>query len=389
MFNKIKDLILSLDTVINKYQKSHFKYYKKLSFKDLLYIGLTKIANNDGYKPATHKYIYATKSHISTQAVHKAMKSIPIDAYKELSNMLYKKYLKNYDNRILLIDGSAISLPKSIMDENPDVDYRITSTKSYCKALLTTIYDLNHKAPMAQIVTTVFDERKAFLQLRDTLRPKDILIFDRGYYSLKMLKTLTKAGHFVIFRISRTNKKIYRLDESDNYKYLTRKVTYTIASTEYVMLTNLPKDIYPVDTIKNLYHSRWAVEEYYKVLKMQEDGKFYNCKSWKTLNQRLELQYLLNQLIATIYHINLPNPSQAYLQSKEKYSPTYALDYMCGFMYLLFYKPKRYLKDLKNLIIHVNAYCKTIIINNRKFPRIAVVNNCKWYRRKQQKSVDP
>ena len=62
---------------------------------------------------------------------------------------------------------------------------------------------------------------------------------------------------------------------------------------EYTFVTNLEPTLYPIQTIKALYHQRWDIEEFYKVLKTRLGGDFYNYKTVEAMYRKLYFQALV------------------------------------------------------------------------------------------------
>jgi hypothetical protein len=69
------------------------------------------------------------------------------------------------------------------------------------------------------------------------------------------------------------NNIFIEVDELKSFYYNKRKVTirylhYKIGENDYHLATNLfDKDKFPLETIKVLYHKRWSIEEYFKLVK--------------------------------------------------------------------------------------------------------------------------
>ena len=113
------------------------------------------------------------------------------------------------------------------------------------------------------------------------INPNDILVFDRGYYSDDIRKLLETNGLHYIFRLPCSNNycKLEGNDTKIKGEKNLRKIEYIINNKEYYLLTNLDVTEFPYEKLRDLYHYRWAVEEYFKQLKTHVSSDFYSLRS--------------------------------------------------------------------------------------------------------------
>ena len=83
------------------------------------------------------------------------------------------------ERRIFAIDGSKINLPLNCKDEGFQAPNAISH---YPQALLTVLYQLRAKIPHGYDISKNFDERRGATQLMQYLQPRDIVVFDRGFF---------------------------------------------------------------------------------------------------------------------------------------------------------------------------------------------------------------
>ena len=72
-----------------------------------------------------------------------------------------------------------------------------------------------------------------------------------------------------------------------------RLIKYTIAETTYCIGTTLTHKQYETDTFKDIYHSRWGVEELYKVSKEFIIVDDFHGKSQRGVKQELFAHFVL------------------------------------------------------------------------------------------------
>lgn len=82
--------------------------------------------------------------------------------------------------RFLAVDGSDVSLPVEFVG----LGCPKSTNGHYATAKISGLYDVNMKIPINFYLFTHGNERKALLeQIKLFVRPGDVIICDRGYYS--------------------------------------------------------------------------------------------------------------------------------------------------------------------------------------------------------------
>lgn len=85
-----------------------------------------------------------------------------------------------------------------------------------------------------------------------------------------------------------------------------RIVKYTIADETYFIGTNIfDKVNYPVEKLKDLYHSRWQIEEHYKFLKCNTGFKYIHSKSENGIKQEMYLNFFITQIVRGLEYMNI------------------------------------------------------------------------------------
>jgi hypothetical protein len=221
------------------------------------------------------------------ETIFKVLNKRIISAYEEETNKSYR--LNN--QRIFAVDGSKINLPRELIEEG----YKTPSDNAhYPQGLVSCLYQLKSKIPYDFDLVKHGDERKcALLHLR-SLKENDIVVYDRGYFSYAMLYYHVKAGVYPVFRLQKnTYKEIEEFRNSDQVDQIItinpstdtsrdikkkfpdiiivplrfRLIKYTVAETTYCIGTTLMDKQYEINLFKDIYHSRWGIEELYKVSK--------------------------------------------------------------------------------------------------------------------------
>ncbi len=186
--------------------------------------------------------------------------------------------------RVFAIDGTEINLQRS-----PDLDERFgTPEGAHCpQVLLSVLLDVCAKLPMDLEASFVGNERDHLLSMLESLEAGDLLILDRGYPSHELLQVLSlskidfmirvpASNTFAIvdeFRQSGSSDRVFRLMPPDgrprHWIPLDVRLVRIAApdGTQSYFLTSLRRTELGLRQLRELYHMRWEVEEFFKLLK--------------------------------------------------------------------------------------------------------------------------
>lgn len=384
MNSKINQLRNFFRDVCKTYHEKNFQRNRKLNFTHMLYF-LLKINFKDEIYSSVNKSLKNNNIvNVSKQALAKKRQLINCEDIKDIFNKLVKHA---YNSGIIkntftyAIDGSKISYKKCLSFEG----FKLTPCKTYTKALLSTVYDVDNKIPVNCTVTRKFDEREAVIKdLITTFKKDDIVIFDRGYFSKKLVTVLNQNKLKFVFRMVKSSTLVKTLNdnkiddniffiEDESYKFFMRVVKYTIEKTDYYLGTNMFFE--DITYLSNLYHKRWFVEEFYKTIKSDLKANNLSCNNFNK-NQ----QNIYSQMIIDILARYLEILTEYYLKKCPK---NYQLNHRSSIrslndniIYLLLFKKSNHklIKQLHILKIEV-VYCKP----NRRFKRIRISPVSKWY----------
>jgi len=221
-------------------------------------------------------------------------------------------------HRIFAVDGSKINLPRQLIGYG----YRIPSDNAhYPQGLLSCLYQLKSKIPMDFDLVPHANERALARTHLTTLSENDVVVYDRGYFSYAMLYEHTQRSIHPIFRIktkasrvidefiasSKTDEIVEIIPTKEgqigihkHYPGCTGKplplrlVKYTVAGTTYILGTTLfESQTYSVDDLSNVYHSRWGIEELYKISKKLMTIEDFHGQSERSVKQELFAHFVL------------------------------------------------------------------------------------------------
>ena len=159
--------------------------------------------------------------------------------------------------------------------------------------------------------------RRATLAHLAALEPRDVVVYDRGYYSFWMLQSHLERGLHAVFRLKRNANALFREfirgpraealvtvrpssttreqhPEAALRPCRVRLVKYTVGESDYALATTLlDRRRYPASALAELYHGRWAIEELYKVSKQRLAVEEFHGRGERTVKQEVFAHFSL------------------------------------------------------------------------------------------------
>ena len=217
-----------------------------------------------------------------------------------------------HGHRVFAVDGSKLTLPRPLVEAG----YKTPGERAhYPQGLLSCLLRLQSRLPVDFDLCAHGNERVAALAHLQALRPSDLVVYDRGYYSFEMLRAHDERGLHAVFRLKRkAGRAIDRflaserrdttepiLPGPDALRELRRRhpgrqwrplrlrlVKYTRGGTEYALGTTLlDRRRYRVDALADLYHARWGIEEMYRISKQFLEIGHFHGRSERLVRQEL------------------------------------------------------------------------------------------------------
>ena len=258
----------------------------------------------------------------SVSAFVQARSKIKHDAFISIFKMFNEKsrVSKTYNGyRLIAIDGSVLPIDNSFSDSQTTILKCNQNNKSYSAFHLNASYDLLECTYDDLIIQgqAKFHENEAFCQLVDRYKgEKAIFIADRNYESLNCFEHVTHSKNKYLIRVKDIHSKtsitksfgpfpddefdveVTRLlsrrstnqikNHPETYKYMPRNqkfdylnedlkvpyefhariVRFKITEDTYeCIVTNLSREEFSKEELKELYHKRWGIETSFRELK--------------------------------------------------------------------------------------------------------------------------
>lgn len=245
-------------------------------------------------------------------------------------------------HRLFAIDGSKINLPRDLVACGYSTPAK---TAHYPQGLLSCLYQLQSRLPFDFDLASHANERLSAIAHLEVLQTGDVVVYDRGYFSYRLLHRHHERGLHAIFRLQENSSGAIRAffanaEQTDieitvaappqaraqspelNLPPLQlRLLKYDIAGTVFCLGTTLlDRQRYPLPVFIDVYHGRWGIEELYKVSKCIFNIEDFHSRTERGVKQEIFAHFLLitlNRLFANRADIEL-NPDW------DPHSPGYA-----------------------------------------------------------------
>lgn len=362
---------------------------------------------------------------IAASAFSAARKKLDASIFSTLNTRIIAAYEADLGeqywlgHRVFAVDGTKINLPRQLLNK----PYETPSDNAYYpQGLVSCLYQLKSKIPYDFELAAHYNERTLALSHLKTLRPNDLVIYDRGYFSYAMLYYHLQADVNAVFRLPRNSFKaiddFFASDDTEHqvtleiptkrYKEIWSKypnivfkplklrlVKYTYDNTAYVLGTTLLKSKhYQIDALSDLYHSRWGIEELYKISKELIDVEDFHAQSDRGIKQELYAHFVLitiNRIFAshTETQINRPDQSQIGDETDGEHSP-YKVNIKNSLITLarniesLFLQQTQWVTKTINQLVDSINFCKQKERLGRKHERVSKKPTQKWHATKNK-----
>jgi hypothetical protein len=209
---------------------------------------------------------------------------------------------------VLVEDGSYVKLPKS-EEIVKEFGTRGSSKKCPMGGVSALVDVLNNYVPVATLTHSDMNERtelKKHIEWLGAKLPhiakKSIILLDRGYPSLELLKTLAEAGNKFIIRCSKKgpveiNKSPIGMNKVTLRNGITLEVVKFLDSKGKVLTLVSNLDNFSESEYKELYKMRWGIEIKYRSIKHQLGIEKFSGRTVNTVYQDFYASILLYNLI--------------------------------------------------------------------------------------------
>ncbi len=257
---------------------------------------------------------------VSPSAMHTARSKVRDELFLQIHRAILRHAPRDdprtlwRGHRTFAVDGSQLTLPRPLLENG----YRLPAEGShYPQGLLSCLFRLRSRLPVDFDLAAHGDERRLALTHLHALAPAAVVVYDRGYYSFRLLHAHRARGLHAVFRLQADANTVFeqfrrsgRQDglltvlpsdtarrqqpETGFQPCRVRLVRYTAGDTEYLLATTLlDSRRYPRQALAALYHARWGVEELYKVSQTMLQVEQFHGQSERLVRQELSAHFSL------------------------------------------------------------------------------------------------
>ena len=335
LFKKLSKLLTNKELIETySFEKKHFSRTRKLPFITitLLILRLLKSSVKTELK-SFHTSVFKVDevcNWVTDGAFCKARQKIKhqlfIDLYKFIVRWFYTHIggRRWFHFRLLAVDGSELNLPSSKELLNKFGCHHTNSIGTKIpQARISFLCDvINHITIDAQIESFKVGEQQMFESHLNCIGKGDLLTADANYGHFRILKAISLRKSDFCIRMSQTsdfikkflvsgetdvilewhpssgtikNCKKYNID-SKPFKVRLVRIDLSDNETEVLALSLLDQRSYSYDCIRNLYNSRWSVEEEIKKFMQRLVVEFFSS---------IKENGILQDFYANIFMLNL------------------------------------------------------------------------------------
>ena len=296
------------------------------------------------------------KNSVAPSSFCEARGKLDEEAFKEINRRIIETYLDRENDeshrwlghRIFAVDGSRINLPRGLLR----CGYRLPSDGAYYpQGLVSCLYQVKSRIPFDFDLVSHMNERACAERHLQSIGKDDVVVYDRGYYSYLMLHRHFESKIHAVFRLQKnagkviedffagahtdliadiypgsTTQKEIRAEHPDlNIVAIPmRLIKYQIGEETICLGTTLlDQTRYAKQEFTDIYHSRWGVEELYKVSKRIFIVEDFHSKNERGVKQEIYAHFSLitmNRIFSNQSDIDLDSSSS--FDRNENSSPS-------------------------------------------------------------------
>ena len=339
--NDLNNLFIGAEMNIKNILKKHNINTRNrvLTFQDVLCYKFNYIYKYSTQLSAINEYKFINDINCHNTAFYRKENNIPLEYYSKIHNdilNLYNKYNPKIGYNIVAVDGTynntniknnkklETSLNMGYYDATSGIPIELTfKGKEYknneIESLIEKIQE--NKINLSSVIL-VMDRAYGSYKLMNYLQSKNIKFVIRIKNNFKCIKNDDINVHNENFHLINYNYNTSSIKKLENKKKDKFELYNVIVNVNCNVVTNLDLNMYNNDQIRDIYNSRWKVEEFFKLIKAN-----FNFSNLREHNNHTEITYkksyysiqiicILERIIDKIFsdHINTN------CHNKEKYN---------------------------------------------------------------------
>lgn len=340
----------------SKMRQQDFSRKRKFSFADTVFVVLNK--TGQGVKAAIGAYrdsVHMQEIEYSQQAFSKGRMRIKWEAFRELHRfsveIFYEMFpAKRYRGfRISAIDGSKINLPyhADTVKEFGVQNHSGDQTQALCSCLCDVLNGVVLDGILDRFDASERHLAESHLSYLDSIRTeKELILFDRGYFSSSLMDLMDKKGFFYVMRASRNHVRSIRKKSKGKdcileHTFLETNLTLQLRYLEIelpgsddceYLVTNILDSSFSKDDFAKLYHMRWGIETKYNDLKNKLKIEDFSGTTPLAIRQDFYATLMLLNMVAMLTAENEAEVNRLHNDKENKYQYKANINYTVGLL---------------------------------------------------------
>lgn len=325
--NHFNEIVKSVEfLLLARLKPSYFSKERKMNLSDLTMFMLNlvkktlQIELDDFIDDVIKKDLKYTKQAFSQarQKINpKALKYLFDENVKLINETACSNTFHNF--RLLAIDGSVITLPKSTKKLKEYFGFWHNENKEVAMAIASGMYDIENNIMIDAIIDR-YDMSERNLAIRHLKKLKEyeidnaLVVFDRGYPSKDIIKYLSDNGTDFLIRVTNSFiREVNEVTEDDEivqfkykgtyYKLRTIKVKLDTGEIE-TLITSIFDPSFTPEDFKALYSKRWGIEVKYSEIKNRLQVENFTGETPIAIEQDFYASMYLSNIISLLKRIS-------------------------------------------------------------------------------------
>lgn len=356
IFSSVKKILLKHVSAMEQDKKSFvknplrdFTRRRKLSFSDTIMLLISMECGS--IRSELLKYFSYSPETATSSAFIQQREKLKPNALEHLFYAFSSEFISETykDFHIFAVDGSDVLIPAS--DAEHYHYFKRDDQRDYCQAHVSAVFDLlNDQYAAAYIEPRKgHDERNAFHHLfgEHAFPHNSLFIFDRGYESYSLMAHISSKNQYFLMRAKDSNiggiLKGFQLPSEKEFDILIDKIFVDKIRSKYndnlemyhrahassspyflnksvkeyplcfrivrlrlkngtyeCLLTNLPKEFFDANDLKELYGMRWGIETSFRHLKYSVGLLYFHSKKIESIEQEIWARLILYNYSAAV-----------------------------------------------------------------------------------------
>ena len=321
----------------------------------------------------------------SRQAISKKENKLSSSFYEKLSNFLADQINANfnfdhkYTRQIIAVDGTFPTLLKSLTNDG----YKANKKGESVTPLVSGLFNVTSNYPVTLDLVKTKNERKAFynfIKNKDKFRG-NVFIFDKGYVSEKLFRYMNNNDLLYICRLRDNSCYISNKDNiiiNENGMKI-RIIKYVINGKSYHMATNVYD--YNINLIRQIYHDRWQIEEYFKYIKQNMNLAKINEKRENSIKKLILSQLIVSQIAFIFVNANKGHKNKDKILNKSVLTDGFYDKFLYNFFQNAKFSKYFLLNFIKTHMIYIDTN------RGKSVKHTCKRSNFRWYFKKYFKNV--